>query len=41
MSSQESETFKYLGLHTDQKNDVITLHQIPYINELKEWVIEL
>ena len=35
-SSQESETFKYLGLYIDQKNDVIMLHQIPYINELKE-----
>ena len=30
--SQESEKFKYLGLY----NDVIMLHQIPYINELKE-----
>ena len=35
-SSPESETFKYLGLYIDQKNDVIMIHQIPYINELKE-----
>ena len=40
MSSQESETFKYLGLYNDQKSNVITLHQIPYINELKECDIE-
>ena len=40
MSSQESETFKYLGLYIDKKNDVITLHQIPYINKLKECDIE-
>ena len=40
VSSQESETFKYLGLYIDQKNEVITLRQIPYINELKECDIE-
>ena len=40
VSSQESETFKYLGLYIDQKNDVITLHQIPDINKLKECDIE-
>ena len=40
MSSQESETFKYIGLYIDQKYDVIKLHQIPYINELKGCVIE-
>ena len=40
VSSQESETFKYLGLYIDQKNNVITLHQIPYINKLKECDIE-
>ena len=39
-SSQESETFKYIGLYIDQKNDVISLHQIPYINELKECDID-
>ena len=32
VSSQESEPFKYLGVYIDQKNDVITLHQIPYIS---------
>ena len=40
VSSQESETFKYLGLDIDQKNHVITLHQISYKNELKECDIE-
>ena len=40
VNSQESETFEYLGLYIDQKNDVIKLHQIPYINKLKECIIE-
>ena len=40
VSSQESETFKCLGLYIDQKNNVITLQQILYINELKKCDIE-
>ena len=40
VSSQEPEIFKYLGLYIDKKNDATTLHQIPYIDELKECDIE-
>ena len=38
VSSQESETFKYLGLYTDQK--MTSLHSNTIINELKEGDIE-
>ena len=35
-SQEESENFKYLGLHIEQKQDCIHLDQHMYIDELKE-----
>ena len=35
ISSEECETFKYLGLYVQQKDGEIAIHQVPYINELK------
>ena len=34
ISLEKGETFKYLGLDVCQNDNVITLHQIPYISEL-------
>ena len=36
-SALKNVTFKYLGLYLQQKHGEITIHQVPYINELKEF----
>ena len=40
ISLEKGETFKYLGLDVCQNDNVITLHQIPYISELSECNVE-
>ena len=40
ISLERSETFKYLGLDVCQNDNVITLHQIPYVSELSECNVE-
>ena len=40
INSEKCETFKYLGLYVQQKDGEITIHQVPYMNELKELQIE-
>ena len=40
INSEECETIKYLGLYVQQKDGEITIHQVPYTNELKEFQIE-
>ena len=37
---ERCETFKYLGLDVCQNDNVITLHQIPYISELSQCNVE-
>ena len=40
ISSEEHETFKYLGPYVSQNDKVIIIQKIPYIDELKECLIE-